>query len=259
MRTFSLLSILSCSSLLLDGAIAVGSANNAQPGLGGQFPSPGSARGAAAGVQVANHHDFNLPAAASGQSGMNGNVLTPASPMGAAQGQQNPGYNGPRAPERLYHGSRHPPRYIRCEQGGLRVAKQPEPGKAPMTYDEHVNTNLHYRIKGTAKTEFISVSDSPDVMKALLIKNYPSFFYTYIYYIDAKGIQDDFQNVDALYAADNRPNKWGKGEQEWITRKDIPWSAIRGWVKVYANGWHSDLQPNPTRWDPIPQKPARCK
>lgn len=226
MRTFSLLHILSFSSLLLNGASALGPSGSGHSGVGGQSSNPGSPRGAAAGAQAAKH--------------------------GGSQAQ-----NGrPKVGKELYHGSRSSPSAVE-KAGGLKVQGKPQPGAPLMTYEQHVHTSRHHILKGEFKTEFISLEGDETIAETMLTKYYPSYLPTYIYYVDTTGIKGQFENVEWLYKLDKKKHPYGEGEDEWITRKDIPWSAIIGWYTVGGDDktkwWHD----NPTRFGPKPPMKAR--
>ncbi|TLS22395.1 uncharacterized protein PpBr36_09939 [Pyricularia pennisetigena] len=219
MHKFSLLSFLTFSSLLFDGAVALGSPRNGHSDGAQQISRPGSPRGTAAGNSAGN-------------------------------------YQGPKTPPALYHGSRRNPKSIRKE-GGLMVQKKPD--DVPQTYDDHVHTSRHHIYKGEFKTEFISFEDDLVSAWKLLAKYYPAWRTRYIYQIDTTGIEDWFQNVNALYQADGKVNRIAPEEREWITRNDIPWSAIEGWYWLTIDDRRSDFVPNPTRYDPLPAPSAPRK
>ncbi|TLD09802.1 hypothetical protein PspLS_11638 [Pyricularia sp. CBS 133598] len=191
MRTFSLLRILSLSSLLLNGASALGPSRSGHSDVGGQTLNPGSPRGAVPGVQVAKH--------------------------GGSKVLKGP----PKVGKELFHGSRRRPKDVERD-GGLRVQAKPEDGAPPMTYKQHVQTSRHHILKGESKTEFISLEGNEKIAETMLTTYYPSYRRTFIYYVDTTGIEDQFENVEYLYNRDGKEYPYAEEEDEWITRKDIP-------------------------------------
>ncbi|TLD18448.1 hypothetical protein PspLS_10164 [Pyricularia sp. CBS 133598] len=213
MRSLFLLKFLTLSSLLLNGATALGPPRSGHSDVRGQTPTPGD-------------------------------------PDCTEDGRESDLERFPTKPgKELYHGSRIKPRLIE-KDGGLRVQGKPEPNGAPMTYEQHVWTSRHHILAGKFKTEFISLEGSLEIAGKMLKIYYPVYRWRYIYVIDTAGIEDEFQFVKTLYKNDGKIHPFGEGEDEWITRKDIPWSAIIGWYKVGTKDNRMWWYDNPTRYGP---------